>query len=159
MSKFYRNCNTAGKRGSLILADRTFDFEYGQKSYYEAQKLLSETIGFVWHNKSGIWAEASDPSINIYVCGDTVEEAVADFREKMQEKLDYNTRFETDYVFQLEERLKRHDWTFMFSDDHRYWASGQANLDAIRKLMNRLGNQGTMLWNKYCPADMKQEAA
>mgnify|MGYP006274017189 CR=1 FL=1 len=153
MSKFYRNCNGAGKHGVLILADRTFDFEYGQDSFYEAQKLLSETIGFVWHNKNGIWAESSDPSINIYVVGDTAEEAVKEFRAKLKEKEDYQNKFNNDLLFQLEQRLKSHDWTYMYSDDHRWWASGQANLDKINKLISILGVQGTVLWNKYCPAD------
>jgi len=156
MSKFYHNCNTAGKRGWLIFKDKSvFAFEYGKDNYYEAQKLLSVTIGFVWEHPSGIWAEAADSTKNIYVKGESVHDAVDKFHAEYLENLEYNSRYNEDKLFQLEERLKGHDWTFMFSDDHAHWSSGNANLNAIRRLVKETAEQGSKLWNTYCPEDMK----
>ena len=156
MSKFYRNCNTAGKRGWLIFKDKSvFAFEYGKDNYYEAQKLLSTVIGFVWDHPSMLWGESSDKTKNIYVTGETVHEVVDKFHSEYLEGLEYNSRYNEDKLFQLEERLKGHDWTFMFSDDHAHWSNGHANLSAMCRLVKEYPKEGAELWNKHCPADMK----
>jgi hypothetical protein len=33
--------------------------------------------------------------------------------------------------------LKYHDWTYMYSDDHRYWVSGERSWKQIRNIANR----------------------
>lgn len=38
----------------------------------------------------------------------------------------------------LLERLKKHDWYWGYSDDHRYWTRGRKEAAAIRNHMERL---------------------
>ena len=46
----------------------------------------------------------------------------------------------TDPFKYLERELKRHDWTYHFSDDHRVWQRGVAHEDLIKSLMKKCGS-------------------
>jgi hypothetical protein len=57
---------------------------------------------------------------------------------------------------QLGSELKRHDWWYMMSDDHRYYVNGTRHMDTIRKIIgmvNKAGQSksGEKLWNKLAP--------
>ena len=34
------------------------------------------------------------------------------------------------------DHLNRHDWTFQYSDDHKYWLKGKASLDIIHNTLD-----------------------
>lgn len=38
----------------------------------------------------------------------------------------------------LDKELKRFDWTYMFSDDHRKWMSGEQHKKEIQEMINEL---------------------
>lgn len=48
------------------------------------------------------------------------------------------------------ELLKRHDWTYQYSDDHSVWKRGQAEADAIRKLGDIVDPERN-LYKKHSP--------
>lgn len=55
-------------------------------------------------------------------------------------KVEVTTNQETEIVEKtklqyLAERLAKHDYTYMMSDDHRYWVSGTADEKEIRTLI------------------------
>lgn len=55
-----------------------------------------------------------------------------------------------------EKLLRRHDWYFNFSDDHRYWVAGEASskcIGEVETLMVARGMEATFiaLWNTVCP--------
>lgn len=39
-------------------------------------------------------------------------------------------------LLQLKTLLEKHDWTYMYSDDHRAWSKGTAQSDEIRRQMD-----------------------
>lgn len=45
---------------------------------------------------------------------------------------------DTEEMRAYKEALRRHDWTYQYSDDHRYWAAGQASWDHIQAMAKRL---------------------
>lgn len=56
----------------------------------------------------------------------------------------------------LEDRLKGHDWTYHYSDDHRCWMSGEASMNRILELLSRSKAEGKLdtarkLWAEHCP--------
>jgi len=51
----------------------------------------------------------------------------------------------------LEQLLKRHDWYYEYSDDHRAWAKGGNQRSTIMSLVSSLGVVGQELYNQYCP--------
>jgi hypothetical protein len=56
----------------------------------------------------------------------------------------------------LEEKLKKHDWWYMMSDDDRWYRDGRIQEDEIRKIMKELESIGysedaKALFNKYAP--------
>ena len=56
--------------------------------------------------------------------------------------------------------IDAHDLTFSYSDDHRYWASGQASLDRIHRIVredNSLAPFLWKLWNIKVSAGMKPD--
>ena len=87
----------------------------------------------------------------------------------MPNGMEFNTRYTTpnpirDYVFKnfftklqkFEWYLKHHDWYYEFSDDHRYWRSGNASANKIKQLREELENDGLSkevqaLYDKYAP--------
>ena len=61
-----------------------------------------------------------------------------------------------DILVKLEEKMKRHNWYYHYSDDHRYWSAGQASMDEIVKLEAEALKSGfdeavDKLRVKYCP--------
>ena len=62
----------------------------------------------------------------------------------------------TDLLVEFEEMLKKHDWYYHFTEDHRIWRQGQSKAVAIsakRKECEEagLGDESTELFDKYCP--------
>lgn len=49
----------------------------------------------------------------------------------------------------LEIRLRKHDWYYMFSDDNRVYLAGEDSLDTIKRAVKELGAEGEALYNKY----------
>jgi hypothetical protein len=54
----------------------------------------------------------------------------------------------------LEEKLKRHDWYYQYSDDHSAWKRGCRQAEEIQNIMENLkqndfGQQAKDLYNKY----------
>lgn len=52
--------------------------------------------------------------------------------------------------------LQKHDWTYHYSDDHRYYVKGRDEAQKIRVMMERLeaagqGDQAKELFEKYRP--------
>lgn len=62
----------------------------------------------------------------------------------------------TELLVEFEEMLKKHDWYYHFSDDHRIWQLGQrksAEISSKRKQCEEagLGDEASELYEKYCP--------
>ena len=56
----------------------------------------------------------------------------------------------------FEVMLQKHDWTYHYSDDHRYYTKGRDEAHKIRIMMERLeaagqGDQAKELYEKYRP--------
>lgn len=56
----------------------------------------------------------------------------------------------------FEQMLQNHDWTYHYSDDHRYYTKGRDEAHKIRVMMERLeasgqGDQAKELFEKYRP--------
>lgn len=56
----------------------------------------------------------------------------------------------------LSQRLREHDWTYQYSDDHRYWRAGEASWKRILELLRRARSEGKTeearaLWVEHCP--------
>ena len=56
----------------------------------------------------------------------------------------------------FEQMLQNHDWTYHYSDDHRYYTKGRDEAHKIRVMMERLqesgfGAQAKELFEKYRP--------
>ena len=56
----------------------------------------------------------------------------------------------------FEVMLQKHDWTYHYSDDHRYYTKGRDEAHKIRIMMERLeeaglGDQAKELFEKYRP--------
>jgi len=56
---------------------------------------------------------------------------------------------------ELENLLKNHDWYYAWSDDNRVYRAGRDMQDQINSLINQLGSEGKILYNKYAPSDMQ----
>ena len=48
---------------------------------------------------------------------------------------DIPNRYHPD-LLQLKTLLQKHDWTYNYSDDHRYWVKGNKEADEIRRQMD-----------------------
>ena len=56
----------------------------------------------------------------------------------------------------FESKLRSHDWTYQYSDDHRVWRQGQAEREAIAAQLTQLKSQGLAaeaeaLYRQYSP--------
>ena len=62
---------------------------------------------------------------------------------------------------QFETLLKRHDWFYGYSDDHRYYSAGRAQWEKIMSLMPAAVstdyNRVVELYNKYSPDKVESE--
>jgi len=53
---------------------------------------------------------------------------------------------------ELENLMKKHDWYYEMSDDHRVWKKGSAELKNIHNLIKQVGKKDAMkLWKMYLP--------
>jgi hypothetical protein len=50
---------------------------------------------------------------------------------------------------QFEQLLKNHDWTYMMSDDSRYYRKGQMQLKEIDEAIAQNGEEFQNLYNRY----------
>jgi hypothetical protein len=54
---------------------------------------------------------------------------------------------------EFERLLKRHDWTYEYSDDHRVWQAGTAERDELKRMYKTLiafdEPRAIALWKKY----------
>lgn len=58
----------------------------------------------------------------------------------------------------LEEMFKSHDWTYMYSDDNRYYMSGRRQKELIDNKIEKSGGWSQdilKLHNTYCPKPMQ----
>tara|TARA_R100000742_G_C4273878_1_gene93621 strand:+ start:1505 stop:1753 length:249 start_codon:yes stop_codon:yes gene_type:complete len=58
----------------------------------------------------------------------------------------------------LEEMFESHDWTYMYSDDNRWYESGRRQKEIINNKIEELGGWSQdilKLHNKYCPKPMQ----
>jgi hypothetical protein len=68
-------------------------------------------------------------------------------KEKLASKIKYSDSPEMqEYV----KRLKSHDWTYEYSDDHSVWKRGSAEADEIRRLGDKV-DPDRELYKKYSP--------
>ncbi len=51
-------------------------------------------------------------------------------------------------VADYEAALKKHDWTYDYSDDHSVWKRGQAEQKRLEALQSRI-DPTKEIWNKY----------
>ena len=62
---------------------------------------------------------------------------------------------------EFEDALKRHDWTYAYSDDFRYWNSGERSMNAIAQMAKELANldpkRVELLYNQYGKAAFGDE--
>ena len=49
----------------------------------------------------------------------------------------------------LDKMLKAHDWTYEYSDDHRYWERGRKEMSIINDKIKELGGWSQKIVNKY----------
>lgn len=57
---------------------------------------------------------------------------------------------EEDYI----QALRRHDWFYVYSDDHRYWDDGRKSFELIDAAQPHY-DKNWILWNHYAPNDWK----
>jgi hypothetical protein len=57
----------------------------------------------------------------------------------------------------LEDMLKKHDWTYKMSDDSSNFSKGSRQEDEINKLVDLLGDEGKKLKDKYDPFKKAKE--
>lgn len=58
---------------------------------------------------------------------------------------------ELEELLELANNLRKHDWTFEMSDDHRYWKWGQAEMNVIRNQIHKCGDSGKKLLDFFYP--------
>ena len=58
---------------------------------------------------------------------------------------------------ELEQKLKSHDYYFVYSDDMRSYKKGQKEQDEINKLINLLGDEGVSLYKQFLKSKGMQE--
>ena len=54
----------------------------------------------------------------------------------------------------LDKMLESHDWTYQYSDDHRYWRKGSDERNIIHNKIKELGGFNKEIvkkWNKFAP--------
>ena len=69
----------------------------------------------------------------------------------------YNPVYHWDYknvsfhtgMRELAEMLRKHDWFYSFSDDHRVWCAGEKAMDEIKEKAGELGPPGQRLLMAY----------
>jgi hypothetical protein len=49
----------------------------------------------------------------------------------------------------LEDKIKKHDYNYSFSDDHRVWSNGNRQAEELEKLAKEIGQEGIDLLESY----------
>lgn len=89
---------------------------------------------------------------NASASGETRAEVNRKAIQKQRDEEEYKAKFDSDPEFAYEEMLKRADWYYSYSDDHRIWAAGERYFDKMNELGFKLPEfTRNELYNKYCP--------
>lgn len=142
----------AVKKGALIFKDGYLEFDLNDcVSKENAQKQLSNSVGIAWETENGYYTEGS----GIWTSKNkTVESAVIAHNSLLQKTKDHEIFLEKNPFDNLEEQLKKHDWFYHYSDDHRVWSNGEKHWKIIRKLIEQIPTEKVLqLWEKYAPKD------
>lgn len=151
----WRRSTHGPKKGALVFADGThqeFDLT-NPTSTQAACDRLEESIGEVYLVPADGTYSGDGRTADNYVRGKTAPDlatAITNLREAIATKIAYEKRMADEPTFALEERLRRHDWTFAYSDDQRSWSAGNRNLQEIMKLVPQVPN-AQEIWEKYAP--------
>jgi hypothetical protein len=85
---------------------------------------------------------------------DTVSEVVFTAIAAIKKARDEEAHLKANPDIDLEQRLRNHDWTHAYSDDHRVWSAGASNLIRIRELRSQVSPKKFQeLWEKYAPEE------
>lgn len=61
--------------------------------------------------------------------------------------------------FSLKEKLTNlllnHDWYYQYSDNYTIWNQANEQYKSIKKLVNLLGDDGVVIYNKHAPKDFR----
>ena len=88
--------------------------------------------------------------LDSHVTNKDLNTAVEQARVQVQAEIDEESAIKADPVKDLERCLQRHDWTYQYSDDHRYWVAGEASARRIQELMEIVPEKvGRALFKKY----------
>lgn len=55
-----------------------------------------------------------------------------------------------------QQRLRTHDWSFEYSDDHSVWQRGRAALGELQQLQKRV-DPDFAIWNQFAPSDYQRK--
>jgi len=81
------------------------------------------------------------------------KEVEAELFSRLSEAKAEFCRINSDLFYHFERELKRHDWTYAYSDDHNVWRRGESHFDLIKKLMKKCesidSKRTTELYDKY----------
>lgn len=124
------------ERFKISGTEYTFD-EYKVLALKERAEMRERAIETLVHlNRNGIWDQRSNSFRAPYEVSDVM--------------MDWERTVETPSE-QLGRLLQTMDWTYQFSDDHRYWSAGHAQMEKINALTMRLGAEARAIWEQYAP--------
>jgi hypothetical protein len=90
---------------------------------------------------------------SIELCNN-VSEVVSTVLAEVKTAQDDEALLKANPEIELERRLQSHDWTYAYSDDHRYWSAGDSNWKRICVLELKVSPEKFQeLWKKYAPAE------
>ncbi len=140
-------------KGVIVYADRITELDFTK---HESTMLISQADGpnvvaigtlcvqgwsLTWGNPCGGTSHVTNKDLNT---------AVEQARVQVQAEIDEEAAIKADPVKDLERCLQRHDWTYQYSDDHRYWVAGEASARRIQELMEIVPEKvGRALFKKY----------
>lgn len=137
-----------GSEVSFNLAE-TPNFPYTFDCYHDVVAL------FMYLPRFNEWAASwwtLDGSCPRHQSADVADELISVVIHEQEDEIDRINRIENDPLFALEDAMKRHDWYYHFSDDHRVWSSGEGNAKRIGKLSRSVPKKEfDRLMEKYCP--------
>ena len=99
-------------------------------------------------------------SLSITYEGDTtsqtpvMDKILEDVTERFQDEEQLKATIKL--LTEFEALCRLHDWTYAYSDDHRYWVAGEKTIGHIRTAQNRLENDpqlkdfGREIYTHYC---------
>lgn len=161
MGSFYHWFNRKGpEKGVLVAANATCEVNfrnYGDRATASAFADTNTVIGYALGNADDTYSGL----FFIGVSGSHYIPGTADLNTQVENiregKADFDrveAAIAADPVKGLERALKRHDWTYAYSDDHRYFAAGERSWANIRALMAQVPVETAReLFNKARPTD------